>query len=78
MTYFLKLNANGQQYYPNSSHILVENNSQIVQNSAVSFTLFATLFGTGGGDELVNRCYRDRAADDLGHRDVTRNLSREL
>ena len=33
---------------------------------------------TGGGDELVNRSYRDRAADDLGHRDVTRNLSREL
>ena len=32
----------------------------------------------GGGDELVNRSYRDRAADDLGHRDVTRNLSREL
>ena len=31
-----------------------------------------------GGDELVNRSYRDRAADDLGHRDVTRNLSREL
>ena len=28
----------------------------------------------GGGDELVNRSYRDRAADDLGHRDVTRNL----
>ena len=26
----------------------------------------------GGGDELVNRSYRDRAADDLGHRDVTR------
>ena len=46
MTYFLKLNANGQWYYPNSSHILVENNSQIVQNSAVSFTLFAALFGT--------------------------------
>ena len=34
--------------------------------------------GSGGGDELVNRSYRDRAADDLGHRDVTRNLSREL
>ena len=34
--------------------------------------------GGGGGDELVNRSYRDRAADDLGHRDVTRNLSREL
>ena len=34
--------------------------------------------GGGGGDELVNRFYRDRAADDLGHRDVTRNLSREL
>ena len=33
---------------------------------------------TGGGDELVNRSYGDRAADDLGHRDVTRNLSREL
>ena len=33
---------------------------------------------SGGGDELVNRSYRDRAADDLGHRDVTRNLSREL
>ena len=33
---------------------------------------------TQGGDELVNRSYRDRAADDLGHRDVTRNLSREL
>ena len=33
---------------------------------------------TRGGDELVNRSYRDRAADDLGHRDVTRNLSREL
>ena len=32
----------------------------------------------GGGDELANRSYRDRAADDLGHRDVTRNLSREL
>ena len=32
----------------------------------------------GGGDELVSRSYRDRAADDLGHRDVTRNLSREL
>ena len=32
----------------------------------------------GGGDELVNRSKRDRAADDLGHRDVTRNLSREL
>ena len=32
----------------------------------------------GGGVELVNRSYRDRAADDLGHRDVTRNLSREL
>ena len=32
----------------------------------------------GGGDELVNRSYRDRAADDFGHRDVTRNLSREL
>ena len=31
-----------------------------------------------GGDELANRSYRDRAADDLGHRDVTRNLSREL
>ena len=29
----------------------------------------------GGGDELVNRSYRDRAADDLGHRDVTRKLS---
>ena len=28
--------------------------------------------GPGGGDELVNRSYRDRAADDLGHRDVTR------
>ena len=46
MTYFLKLNANAQRYYPNSSHILVENNSQIVQNSAVSYTLFAALFGT--------------------------------
>ena len=34
--------------------------------------------GGGGGDELVNRSYRDRAVDDLGHRDVTRNLSREL
>ena len=34
--------------------------------------------GGGGGDELVNRSYRDRAADDLGHRDVRRNLSREL
>ena len=34
--------------------------------------------GGGGGDELFNRSYRDRAADDLGHRDVTRNLSREL
>ena len=34
--------------------------------------------GGGEGDELVNRSYRDRAADDLGHRDVTRNLSREL
>ena len=34
--------------------------------------------GGGGGDELANRSYRDRAADDLGHRDVTRNLSREL
>ena len=33
---------------------------------------------SGGGDQLVNRSYRDRAADDLGHRDVTRNLSREL
>ena len=32
----------------------------------------------GGGDELVNRSYRDRAADDLGHRDVTRNLFQEL
>ena len=32
----------------------------------------------GGGDELVNRSDRDRAGDDLGHRDVTRNLSREL
>ena len=32
----------------------------------------------GGCDELVNRSYGDRAADDLGHRDVTRNLSREL
>ena len=32
----------------------------------------------GGGDELVNRSHRDRAADDLGHRDVTRNFSREL
>ena len=28
--------------------------------------------------ELANRSYGDRAADDLGHRDVTRNLSREL
>ena len=34
--------------------------------------------GGGGGDELVNRSYRDRGADDLGHRDVTRNLFREL
>ena len=33
---------------------------------------------SGVGDELVNRSYRDRAANDLGHRDVTRNLSREL
>ena len=32
----------------------------------------------GGGDELANRSSRDRAADDLGHRDVTRNLFREL
>ena len=32
----------------------------------------------GGGDELVNCSYRDREADDLRHRDVTRNLSREL
>ena len=30
----------------------------------------------GGGDELVNRSYRDRAGDDLGHRDVTRNFAR--
>ena len=37
-----------------------------------------SLIRGGGGDELVNRSYRDRAADDLGHRDVTRNLSREL
>ena len=31
-----------------------------------------------GGDKLVNRSYRDRAdraANDVGHRDVTRNLS---
>ena len=34
--------------------------------------------GGGGGDELSNRSDRDRAADDLGHRDVTRTLSREL
>ena len=40
------------------------------------FTLI--LSGGGGGDELVNRSYRDRAVDDLGHRDVTRNVSREL
>ena len=32
----------------------------------------------GGGDELANRSYRDRAADYPGHRDVTRNLSLEL
>ena len=47
----------------------------------VSGTLFRQLsidHNQGGGDELVNRSYRDRAADDLGHRDVTRNLSREL
>ena len=25
------------------------------------------------GDELVNRSYRNRAADELGHRDVTSN-----
>ena len=40
--------------------------------------------GCGGGGGVMNspiapnRSYRDRAADDLGHRDVTRNLSREL
>ena len=34
--------------------------------------------GGGGVDELVNRSNRDLAADDLGHRDVTRNVSREL
>ena len=39
---------------------------------------YCTSIRGGGGDELVNRSYRDRAADDLGHRDVTRNLSREL
>ena len=39
---------------------------------------FDRVQGGGGGDEPVNRCYRDRAADDLGRRDVTRNLSREL
>ena len=33
--------------------------------------------GRGRG-ELVNRSYRDRAADDLAHCDITRNLSREL
>ena len=33
---------------------------------------------SGGDDELANRSSRDRAADDLGHRDVTRNLFREL
>ena len=32
----------------------------------------------GGRDELVNLSYGDRAADDLGHRDVSRNLSWEL
>ena len=39
---------------------------------------YVSLLLPGGGDELANRSYRDRAADDLGHRDVTRNLSREL
>ena len=41
-------------------------------------TLSNSFIFQGGGDELVNRSCRDRAADDLGHRDVTRNLSREL
>ena len=43
-----------------------------------NFFYFTLILSGGGGDELVNRSYRDRAADDLGHRDVTRNLSREL
>ena len=43
-----------------------------------NFFLFHFDSVRGGGDELVNRSYRDRAVDDLGHRDVTRNLSREL
>ena len=42
-------------------------------------SLFNVFFSRpAGGDELANRSYRDRAADDLGHRDVTRNLFREL
>ena len=48
-------------------------------NSSQRFILnLAIGLRTGGGDELANLSYRDRAADDLGHRDVTRNLSREL
>ena len=51
-----------------------------VGNQMVSGTTLQTNMAanSAGGDELVNRSHRDRAADDLGHRDVTRNLSREL
>ena len=54
-----------------------------MKSSSVYHCLFAAMFvclisGGGGGDELLNRSDRDRSAYDLGHRDVTRNLSREL
>ena len=56
-----------QTFAPRAFH------SELQQTNPVN-----TRRSTSGGDELVNRSYRDRAADDLGHRDVTRNLSREL
>ena len=51
-----------------------------VGNQMVSGTTLQTNMAanSAGGDELVNRSYRDRAADDLAHCDITRNLSREL
>ena len=52
---------------------------QVEWVSALIFFISRWFFqGGGGSDELVNRSYRDRAVDDLGHRDVTRNVSREL
>ena len=43
-----------------------------------SAVLLESLRGPGGGGELRNLSYRDRAAYDQGHRDVTSSLAREV